>query len=127
MTSDNIIEKIVKPAPFKETILKYVRGADRIEEKRELSRREAEEKEIQDDLISQAIYEDFEYIKDKKEKYGKEDIKELRKVLSGLTLKFGRDKVKIFIRSRYFGRCADRSILEVLFPENFAIGYRETN
>lgn len=86
-----------------------------------MSRREAEEKEIQDDLISRAIYEDFESIKGKKEKYGKKDIEELRKVLSGLTLKFGRDKIKIFIRSRYFGRCADRSILEVLFPENFAI------
>ena len=62
--------------------------------------------------------------------YAKErfnSIEELRKVLSGLTLKFGRDKVEIFIGSRYFGKCVDRSILEVLFPENFAIGYRETN
>ena len=121
LTSDNIIEKIVRPAPFKETILKYVRSADRIEEKRELSRREAEEKEVQDDMIAQAIYEDFGELKGKKEKYGKEDIEELRKVLSGLILKFGRDKVEIFIGSRYFGRCVDRSILEVLFPENFAI------
>ncbi len=59
-TSENIIEKIVKPAPFRETILKYERSADRIEEKRELSKREAEETEIQEDLIAQAIYEDFD-------------------------------------------------------------------
>ena len=112
LTSDDIIEKIVKPAPFKETILKYVRSADRIEEKRETSNRELEEKAIQDDLIAQAIYEDFEELKGKKEKYGKEDIEELRKVLNGLIGKFTMDKVKIFIRSRYFGKCVDRSILE---------------
>ena len=121
LTSDNIIEKIVKPAPFRETILKYERSADRIEEKRELSRREAEEIEIQEDLIAQAIYEDFEELKGKKEKYGKDDVEELRNSLSVLIEKFGRDKVKIFIRSIYFRKSVDRSILEVLFPENFAI------
>ena len=114
LTSDDIIEKIVKPAPFKETILKYVRSADRIEEKREMSKRETEEKAIQEDLIAQDIYEDFEELKGKKEKYGKDDIEELRKALSGLIEKFGRDKVKTFIRSVYFGKCVDRSILDVI-------------
>ena len=121
LTSENIIEKIVKLAPFKETIIKYVRSADRIEEKRELSKREAEEIEIQEDLIAQAIYEDFEELKGEKEKYGKDDVEELRNALSVLLEKFGRDKVKIFIRSIYFRKSVDRSILEVLFPENFAI------
>ena len=121
LTSENIIEKIVKPAPFRETILKYERSADRIEEKRETSKREAEEIEIQEDLIAQAIYEDFEELKGEKEKYGKDDVGELRNALSGLLEKFGRDKVKIFIRSIYFRKSVDRSILEVLFPENFAI------
>ena len=121
LTSDNIIEKIVKLAPFRETILKYERSADRIEEKRELSKREAEEIEIQEDLIAQAIYEDFEELKGEKEKYGKDDVEELRNALSVLLEKFGRDKVKIFIRSIYFKKSVDRSILEVLFPENFAI------
>ena len=121
LTSENIIEKIVKPAPFKETIIKYVRSADRIEEKRELSKREAEEIEIQEDLIAQAIYEDFEELKGDKEKYGKDDVEELRNALSVLIEKFGRDKVKIFIRSIYFRKSVNRSILEVLFPENFAI------
>ncbi len=121
LTSDNIIEKIVKLAPFRETILKYERSADRIEEKRELSKREAEEIEIQEDLIAQAIYEDFEELKGEKEKYGKDDVEELRNALSVLLEKFGRDKVKIFIRSIYFRKSVDRSILEVLFPENFAV------
>ncbi|MHB1702814.1 MAG: hypothetical protein ACYCS0_01155 [bacterium] len=121
LTSENIIENIIKPAPFKETILKYVRSADRIEEEREMSKRESEEQALQNDMIAQAIYEDFEAIKGKKEKYGREDIDELRNILSGLIEKYGKDKVKIFIRSKYFGKCADRSIMEVLFPENFAI------
>ena len=121
LTSDNIIEKIIKPAPFKETILKYVRSADRIEEKREISKRESEEIVIQNDLIAQAIYGDFEELKGKKEKYGKNDLEELRDALSVLIEKFSRDKVKIFIKSRYFRKCVDRLILEVLFPENFAI------
>ncbi|RZD15279.1 MAG: hypothetical protein EVJ47_03135 [Candidatus Acidulodesulfobacterium ferriphilum] len=121
LTGENIIEKIVKPAPFKKTIFKYVRSADRMEEKREASKRETEEIEIQEDLIAQAIYEDFEELKGKKEKYGKDDIEELRNALSVLIEKFGRDKVKIFIRSVYFRKCVDRSVLEVLFPENFAI------
>ena len=121
LTSDNIIEKIVKPAPFREIILKYERSADRMEKKRELSKREAEEIEIQEDLIAQAIYEDFEELKGKKEKYGKDDVEELRNALNVLLEKFGRDKVKIFIRSIYFRKSVDRSILEVLFPDNFAI------
>ena len=121
LTSDNIIEKIVKLAPFRETILKYERSADRIEEKRELSKREAEEIEIQEDLIAQAIYEDFDEMKGEKERYSKEDIEELKNALSVLLEKFGRDKIKIFIRSIYFKKCVDRSILEVLFPEKFAI------
>jgi hypothetical protein len=121
LTSDNIIEKIIKPAPFKETILKYERSADRIKERRNISKKEAEEIEIQEDLIAQAIYEDFEEMKGEKEKYGKDDIEELRNALSILLEKFGRDKIKIFIRSIYFRKCVDRSILEVLFPENFAI------
>ncbi len=121
LTSDNIIEKIIKPAPFKETILKYERSADRINERRNLSKKEAEEIEIQEDLIAQAIYEDFEELKGKKEKYGKNDIEELRNALSILLEKFGRDKIKIFIRSIYFRKCVDRSVLEVLFPENFAM------
>ena len=61
-------------------------------------------------MIVQAIYGDFESIKGKKEKYGKEDIEELIYALSGLTEKFGWDKIKIFIRSRYFGKCVDRSM-----------------
>ena len=121
LTSENIIEKVIKPAPFKETILKYERSADRMEERRNISKKEAEEIEIQEDLIAQAIYEDFEEIKGEKEKYGKDDIDELRNALSILLEKFGRDKIKIFIRSIYFRKCVDRSILEVLFPQNFAM------
>lgn len=86
-----------------------------------MSKREAEEQAVQNDMIAQAIYEDFEVIKGKKEKYGGEDIDELRNILNGLIEKYGGNKVKIFIRSEYFGKCADRSITEVLFPENFAI------
>ncbi len=121
LTSDNIIEKIIKPAPFKETVLKYERSADRIKERRNISKKEAEEIEIKKDLIAQAIYEDFDEMKGEKEKYGKDDMEELRNALSILLEKFGRDKIKIFIRSIYFKKCVDRSILEVLFPENFAI------
>jgi hypothetical protein len=121
LTSENIIEKIIKPAPFKETVLKYERSADRMEEKRNISKKEAEETEIQEDLIAQAIYEDFDEMKGEKERYSKEDIEELKNALSVLLEKFGRDKVKIFIRSIYFRKSVDRSILEVLFPENFAI------
>ena len=121
LASENIIEKIVKPMSFKEIILKYVRSADRLKEKRDISKSESEEIEIQEDLIAQAIYEDFEEIKGKMEKYGKDDIEELRNALSVLLEKFGRDKIKIFIRSIYFRKCVDRSIMEVLFPENFAI------
>ena len=61
-------------------------------------------------MIAQAIYGDFESINGKKEKYGKEDIEELISALSGLTEKFGWDKIKIFIRSMYFGKCVDRSM-----------------
>jgi hypothetical protein len=119
LTSDDIVEKIIKPAPFKDAMLKYGRSADRLKEKRDMSKKEAEELEIQEDLIAQAIYEDFEEMKGKKEKYGKDDVEELKYVLSVLLEKFGRDKIKIFIRSVYFRKCVDRSILEVLFPENF--------
>ena len=92
-----------------------------MEEKRTASKRESEEIEVQEDLIAQAIYEDFEELKGKKEKYGKDDIEELRNALSILIEKFDRDKIKIFIRSIYFRKCVDRSVLEVLFPENLAI------
>ena len=121
LTSDDIVEKMIKPALFKDAMLKYGRSADRLKEKRETSKREAEEIEIQEDLIAQAIYEDFEEMNGKIEKYGKDDIEELRNALSVLLEKFGRDKIKIFIRSIYFRKCVDRSILEVLFPENFAV------
>ncbi len=121
LTIDDIVEKIIKLAPFKDAMLKYGRSADRLKEKRDMSKREEEEIEIQEDLISQAIYEDFEEMKGEIEKYGKDDIEELRNVLSVLLEKFGRDKIKIFIKSVYFRKCVDRSILEVLFPENFAI------
>jgi len=94
---------------------------DRIKEGSGMSKREAEKQTVQNDMIAQAIYEDFETIKDKKEKYGIRDTDELSNILSGLIEKYGRDKVKIFIKSEYFEKCADRSILEVLFPENSAI------
>ena len=72
-------------------------------------------------MIAQAIYEDFETFSAGKEKYGKEYIDGLMSVLSNLIDKIGRNKVNIFIKSKYFGKCVDRSIMEVLFPENFAI------
>jgi len=61
-----------------------------------MSKREAEEQAAQNDMIAEAIYEDFEAIKGKKEKYGIVSMDELRNILSGLIERYGRDKVKIF-------------------------------
>lgn len=85
--------------------------ADEINEIKLNDEKERETKIINDNKISALINNDFLLFKDDRiEKYTSENIDDLKAIIKSLELKFGKENIKIFVKSDYFKKSVSNSL-----------------
>jgi len=109
-----ILEKIIKPYPFKEFIEKYDDSyAEEVRRQRAEEEQAIYERIINNDKISALIYKDFLLFKDDVfQKYNSEDIELLKIICKILLRKHGRKNMEIFVESDYFKKSVSNSVFE---------------